>query len=192
MSCDYGVWYPHKRLRNEEAGELYQRLCDGDASGVAPHPAIDAFYAELTARHPEIDAIPKERVDDHDYCPWSCKHDRSAGHVIVCCVWPTATYVGELVEDLARKHGLAVYDPQSDKVIYPDGSTGAKAGTGTSGVSLLILGIFALLFAAMFVYSAPSRTPSAFHIFAGLCVLMALACFRQAWKSRRVGGKLRR
>jgi hypothetical protein len=59
MSFDLGVWYPQKRIRNEEATELYVRLCDGDTSGVAAHPAIDAFYAELTARHPEIDTIPE-------------------------------------------------------------------------------------------------------------------------------------
>ena len=127
MSFDLGVWYPQTRLQNAQARELYLRLCEGDTSGVAPNPAIDAFYAELTSKHPEIDAIPKERIDDHDYCPWSCKLYRSSGHVIMSCVWPKATYVGELVQDLARKHRLAVYDPQSDAVTYPDGSTGAKA-----------------------------------------------------------------
>jgi hypothetical protein len=118
------VWYPDKRIANGEAGKLYMRLCDSDTSGVVPHPAIDAFYAELTARHPEIDTIPEEKIDDHDYCPWSCKLDHSPGHVIMACVWPEATYVGQLVQELARKHGLALYDPQSDVVTYPDGSTG--------------------------------------------------------------------
>jgi hypothetical protein len=181
MSCDLGVWYPQKRIGNKEAGELYARLCDGDSSGVVRHPAIDAFYAELTARHPEIDAIPKERIDDHDYCPWSCKIDHSPGHVIMSCVWSKATYVGQLVRDLARKHGLAVYDPQSDVVVYPDGSTG-KDGK-TSHTALWILGSFALILAAIFVYSgriSPSGTPLVLYVFAGLCVFMAVACFRQA------------
>jgi hypothetical protein len=48
MSFDLGVWYPQKRIGNKEASELYVRLCDGDTSGGVPHPAIDAFYAELT------------------------------------------------------------------------------------------------------------------------------------------------
>jgi hypothetical protein len=85
MSFDLGVWLPQKRLNNREAGDLYVRLCDGDSTAVAPHPAIDTFYAELTARHPEIDTIPVERIDDHDYCPGSCQLDRSAGardHVV--------------------------------------------------------------------------------------------------------------
>ena len=86
MSFDLAVWYPQKWLGNEEAGELYGRLCDSDTSGVVPHPAVDAFYAELTARHPEIDTIPEGRIGDFDYCPWSYKLDYSPGHVIMACV----------------------------------------------------------------------------------------------------------
>lgn len=178
MSFDLAVWYPEKRIGDDEARELYLRLCDSDTSGVVSHPTIDAFYAELTAKHPEIDAIPKERIGDHDYCPWSCKLDHSPGHVLMCCVWPKATYVHQLVQSLARKHGLAIYDPQTDRVTYSDGSTG-KAGM-SRGVRWT-LGSFALLFAALFVYSeqiAPSRVPRLLYVFAGLCVLMAVACFR--------------
>lgn len=159
---------------------MYVRLCDGDTSGVVQHPAIDAFYAELTAMHPEIDTIPEERIDDHDYCPWSCKLDYSPSHVIMSCVWSKATYVHQLVQGLALKHGLALYDPQSEEVVYPDRSTGAKTGSRTS---LWILGVFALLFAAMFVYTGQVSTSGAtlvFYVFAALCALMAVACFRQA------------
>ena len=162
---------------------MYLRLCDGDARALAPHPSIDAFYAELTARHPEIDTIPKEKSDDHDYCPWSCKLDYSPSYVIMCCVWSKASYVHELVRVLARKHGLALYDPQSERVTYPDGSTGAE--TNTSRTSLSILGVFALLFAVAFVYSgqvSTSRAPLVFYVLAALCVLMAVACFRQGWR----------
>jgi hypothetical protein len=36
---------------------------------VAPNPAVDAFYQELTASHPEIDDIHEEETDNHDLCP---------------------------------------------------------------------------------------------------------------------------
>ena len=129
MSCDFGVWYPHERLGSRRAGELYVRLCEGDASGVRPHPAVNAFYAELTARHPEIDDIPEDRIDDTDFCPWSCAIDRSPGHVVLSCAWSRADHVRSLVLELARKHGLAVYDPQAGAITYPDGAapeTGRK------------------------------------------------------------------
>ena len=119
MSCDFGIWFPHQRLSHKEAGERYQRLCAGDTSEVQPHPAVDDFYAALTARHPELDTISEERVGDHDYCPWSCALDRSEGHVIVPCVWSKADYVTGFVHDLARQHDLAVYDPQSERITYP-------------------------------------------------------------------------
>ena len=183
MSFDLGVWYPGKRITNEEATKLYVSLCDGDSADVVPHPAIDAFYAELTRKHPEIDTIPEEKIDDHDYCPWSCNLDHSPSYVIMSCVWSKATYVHQLVKELARKHGLALYDPQSEEVIYPDGSTGAKAGA--SRASLWILGSFALLFAATFVYTAQasnSGTSVFFYISAGLCLVLGVACLRQAWR----------
>jgi predicted nucleic acid-binding protein len=179
MSFDLGVWYPDKRISNEEAGKLYERLCDSDTRGVVANPAVDRFYAELTAKHPEIDKVPEAKINDLDCSPWSCKLDHSPGHVILSCVWPKATDVHKTVQNLARKHGLAIYDPQSDVISYPDGSTGTKANRG----ALWILSFFGALFAAIFVYVgqiSPSGSPVVFYYaFAGLCVLMAVACFRQ-------------
>ena len=120
MSCDHGVWFPYEKISDQEALALYARLCDGDLSGVRPHPAVDAFYEELTSMHPEIDTIPDDRIDDHEYCPWSCALDRSEGHVIMPCVWSRAEYVSRLIHELGKKHGLAVYDPQSGRITFPD------------------------------------------------------------------------
>ena len=120
MSYDMAVWNTSRRLTDAEAGTLYGQLCDSVVDGVTPHPAIEAFYSELTAKHPEIDDIPEERIDDTDYCPWSIAFDRSPGHLIMCCVWSKAEYVDGFVRQLARKHGLAVFDPQSGKIQYPD------------------------------------------------------------------------
>lgn len=120
MSCDYGVWFPFRRLSSADAGKLYLSLCEGRSDLVEAHPSVSAFYDELVLKHPEIDDVPEERIDDHDYCPWSCAIDRSPGHVIVACVWSKADDVGALIHDLATKHGLAMYDPQSERVTYPD------------------------------------------------------------------------
>jgi hypothetical protein len=125
MSFDLGVWYPHERLSDEQAGTLYRELCESRTDGVALHPAVDAFYAELTARHPEIDTIPEDQIDDTELCPWSVALDRSPGHLIMSCVWSRAEYVERLVRELADKHGLAVYDPQAGRIHYPGGGTGA-------------------------------------------------------------------
>lgn len=126
MSCDHAVWFPHKRLSDAEAGALYVALCDGDTSGVRGHPAIEAFYAELVAKHPEIDEIAEDQVGDHDLCPWSIAFDRSEGHILMCCVWSKADYVSELLKSLAAKHGLALYDPQSERIHYPGEAAAAS------------------------------------------------------------------
>lgn len=120
MSCDFAVWYARTRPSAEEAQALYGKLCEGDVSGVEPHPGIDAFYAALTSKHPEIDDVPEERVDDTDLCPWSVAFDRSPGHLIMCSVWSKANYVEGLIRQLASEHGLVVYDPQSQVVHCPE------------------------------------------------------------------------
>jgi len=120
MSCDYGVWFPHKRLSDAQAAELYMQLCKGITNDVQPHPAVKAFYAELTAKHPEIDDIPADQVEDRNHCPWSAAMNKSGGHVIMSCEWPRAEYVATLVASLAAKHGLAFYDPQALHIKYFD------------------------------------------------------------------------
>jgi len=122
MSYDLGVWYPDRPLSNGEAGERYARLCEGDTGGLQEHLEITAFYDELVAKHPELDDVPEERIDDHEYCPWSIAMDRSPGHVIMCCVWSRAEYVREYVGNLAARHGLVLYDPQASVVVFPEGA----------------------------------------------------------------------
>lgn len=127
MSCDYSVWHTPTRLRAAEAGALHVRLCEGDTSGVAPHSGIAAFYSEITALHPEINDIPEDQVENTEHCPWSAPFDHSSGHIILCCVWSRADYVGDLVSRLAAKHGLAFYDPQSERVSYPGDAPNSKS-----------------------------------------------------------------
>ena len=165
-----------KRFTADTRTQSYKLTLDANL-GIAT--CQDGLELTLT----EIDTIPEEKIDDHDYCPWSCRLDYLPSYVIMSCVWSKANYVHELVQVLARQHGLALYDPQSEKVTYPDSATGRNAKTGMGRSAAWLLGSFALLFAAMFVYServAPSRAPLIIYVFAGLCVLMAVACFRQA------------
>lgn len=119
MSCDFAVWAPNPKLDDESAQRLYEALCEGDDAGVEPSPAVDAFHAELTKKHPEIDDVAEDQLDDLDLCPWSIAMDRSPGHLIMCCVWSRAAYVEGLIKDLARKHGLTVYDPQTGTMTSP-------------------------------------------------------------------------
>lgn len=123
MSYDFAVWFTPRRLTRDEADRLYAELCDGITTGAVAHPSVDDFYSELTAKHPELDDVPEDRIDDMDYSPWSCSIARSPGHVIASCVLSKADKVWRLIRELGRKHGLAVFDPQRGKVFYPDEPT---------------------------------------------------------------------
>lgn len=58
-------------------------------------------------------------IDNHDLCRWSCAFDRSPSHLIMCCIWSKSEYVASLVIELAAKHELAVFDPQSETINFP-------------------------------------------------------------------------
>jgi hypothetical protein len=120
ISYDLAVWHSDKPLTKDEAVHRYQQLCDGNISVVTPHETINLFYKELTALHPEIDDIPEEDIDNTDLCPWSIAFDKSAGHLIMCCVWPKAEHVNNLVKQLATKHSLSMFDPQTESLFVPN------------------------------------------------------------------------
>jgi hypothetical protein len=119
MSCDFAVWSSKKKLTDKQAGDVYRRLCESAAvSELPPEPAIELFYKELIAVHPEIDSLSDDKVDQS---VWSNVIEHTPTHVLVNCVWSKAKEVEDLIDRLARKHNLAVYDPQSDRIQYPDG-----------------------------------------------------------------------
>jgi hypothetical protein len=120
MSFDLAVWYSHRPLRNEEAGEIYVQLCEQWPSLEGENLSVAAFYDELTKRWPEIDTVPDDKVDDTDYCPWSCALNHSGMAVVMPCVWSKADDVAEFVHKLAQKHGLVLYDPQTGIVYLPE------------------------------------------------------------------------
>ena len=110
-------------MSDAEALEIYRELCEGLNEGAAARlPAcltLDAFYTELTAKHPEIDSISDDQVDDHELCPWSCALEHTDTYIIMNCVWSRAEYVERFVSELATKHGLAVFDPQAASIHFP-------------------------------------------------------------------------
>jgi hypothetical protein len=119
MSFDLAVWDSDIAVTNEEADEIYAKLCEGQALPGDASPAIEAFYSELTARWPEIDALAKEDLDDLGLCPWSCALYRSGGYVVMSCVWSRAEKVRAVVESLAKKHRLVQFNPQTGEVSLP-------------------------------------------------------------------------
>jgi hypothetical protein len=120
MSCDYGVWYSETSVTKEEAAKIYIALCEEWPSLEGENASVRDFYNDLTKRWPEVDTIPEERIDDHEFSPWSCEISHSGMAVVTACVWPMAGKVGSFIEELAIKHTLVFYDPQSERVLLPE------------------------------------------------------------------------
>jgi hypothetical protein len=119
MSLDIAIWRTERPIGDAAAGKLYARLVEGDLSGLTPHPSIDAFYEELVARHPEIDDVPLDNIDDATFSPWSCRIDRSPCHLVLACVFSAGEMVGDLVGELQRKHGVTAYVPGDGTEYHP-------------------------------------------------------------------------
>jgi hypothetical protein len=82
--------------------------------------SIVSFYDELTRRWPEIDTVPDEEIDNLEYCPWSCALSRSDIAVVTSCVWSMADEVEAFVRELAQRHRLVLFSPQSGSVYLPE------------------------------------------------------------------------
>jgi hypothetical protein len=69
---------------------------------------------------PEIDTVPEEKIDDKEYCPWSCALSHSGMAVVMACVWSMADEVTALVQELSKKYHLVLFNPQTDTVSIPE------------------------------------------------------------------------
>lgn len=120
MSYEFGIWSSEPRLSYSEASTLYASLYVGEVFGLKASPRIWNFYQELISLHPDIGDATEVQADDLDSCLWSCALVPSETHLIIICVTTKVPYVEQLLFDLARKHDLAVYDPQREYIKYPE------------------------------------------------------------------------
>jgi hypothetical protein len=121
MSFDLAVWHSEAALSQKEALEVYRKLCKQEWIPTGQHPSIAAFYDDLCGRYPEIDTLPEAEVDS---CPWSCAHDKSGLHVIMCMNYgDELETAAQFIMEIAAKHGLICFDPQGPNVHLPPDMT---------------------------------------------------------------------
>jgi hypothetical protein len=117
MSYDLTVLAADPSADDAQVRAMYDR-CN---SWAQPHPEgelddrIVAFYEELRARHPDHPPYSAES-------PWN---DVPLGlgidHVSMCISYgPRGNGAVELITELARRHGLIIYDPQFSEIFRPD------------------------------------------------------------------------
>jgi hypothetical protein len=119
MSFDLAVWHGETIVSVKDAADLYLKLCKQEWTSTEWYASVEAFYVELCSRYPEIDTLSD---DELDRCPWSCAHDRSGHHIIMCLNDGDQLEEAALfVTRLAARHDLICFDPQGQKVYLPPG-----------------------------------------------------------------------
>jgi hypothetical protein len=114
MSFDLMVVAARRGVGEATARELIERCCasadhvEGDLD-----ERIVAFYEELRAIYPD-------HPPDDAGAPWaSTPLDTGIDHVVMSIVMSADDMVLEVIERLATRHGLVLYDPQNDTVHLP-------------------------------------------------------------------------
>ena len=104
MSFDLAVWEGPRPTSDAAAGEVFARLLAALDAGESepPTPGIAAFVDALLARWPDLD------VDESS--PWSATH-------LIGDASGRADEAGAFIAATAREHGLACYDPQSERLL---------------------------------------------------------------------------
>jgi len=92
------------------------RFDAGDEAIFDASTDLAAVYDELLRRHPALEDLPDDKIDDS---VWSMTPSRSERILTLNCVWPEAEGMAEEVHKLARKYGLVLMDPQSGLIVRP-------------------------------------------------------------------------
>jgi hypothetical protein len=95
---------------------LLERFEAGDEAAFEASPQVVAFYEDLLRKFPALEDLPDDKVDDS---VWAMTPDESERLIALNFSWPDAEKVAKEVPKLARRHGLAVMDPQSGVIVRP-------------------------------------------------------------------------
>lgn len=123
MSFDLAVWFEDRPITALEAASRFLDWCEGDGEPGEPRPEVAAFLAELTARFPDLTA------DNYASSPWSAPLTVGEDVVLASAVFPRAAEVCRAVLELAGRHRLVVFDPQSGTVLNPPPAEPARTSS---------------------------------------------------------------
>lgn len=98
--------------------EAEARFAVGDAEFPEANPAtprLQAFLTDLEARWPDLDS-PRASWKDS---PWASGFFVDDGSIVLNIQWPRAQEVARYVSELTERHGLQLFDPQTERVVLP-------------------------------------------------------------------------
>jgi hypothetical protein len=121
VSYDLGFWWEPDLISSEDAARKYVHL--ERAGVVAGHPSVRAFYDAVLKEFGDLTEETKETS------PWSAPIYGTDQCVVVTASWSQAADVGPRLVDLARQHGLTVFNPQTGEVELTGPSVNVPTGS---------------------------------------------------------------
>lgn len=113
MSANFAIWLGPKPASDEEATTIFERLSALEPA--PPRPELIAYVDELLKQYPED--VPDSEIDD---VPWAATPLRNeiVGNLFYCAIsWSHYEEVATFMCDLADKHRLVAFDPQSNTLM---------------------------------------------------------------------------
>ena len=80
-----------------------------------PSDKIKFFLAAITKKYPDITDLPDEEIDDGVWSDGPLINNASGSFFYFGMIWSRATEVSSFAADVAMKHGLVCFDPQSGR-----------------------------------------------------------------------------
>lgn len=110
VSYDLAFWHEIEPSDPEKAAEIYDRLSEGEKGVLDSSVAIEQFFDDVISAYPDL---TEENMSES---PWASTLYRNSECVIASISWSRQGEVGGALRDMARGHGLTVYDPQEGTV----------------------------------------------------------------------------
>lgn len=118
VSYDLYLWAEPNPVTAEQAGDICNRLADGDEASTTPTARHLEFAAELVTHYPRL-----EDLTDVDDSPWNMSPDATDRRVILCMGLSRAAEAGARILELADRYSLVCYDPSTRQVHHPAQTT---------------------------------------------------------------------
>jgi hypothetical protein len=117
MSYDLAVWFPKNAISATQALQTYKQLYRGNDNKLDADDRIVLFLQELVLTYPNLDSLPSFELDNS---PWDSNISINSKYVILQVKWTRAEEMASFVEQLATKHFLLFFNPQTQKLVLPE------------------------------------------------------------------------
>jgi hypothetical protein len=122
VSYDVAVWEGSQPSDDGAATQEFERLYERLEGGEPPSAAIRQYVDVLLARHPDLDELDDDEVDDSPWADGPLIGNASGPFIYFAMVPSAADETLRFVVEVAKTAGLVAFDPQTGKVLTHDSS----------------------------------------------------------------------